>query len=375
MSDESPQTPVAVVPLRDRILYLFHAFLQLCGLFFILLLLGCFVLWIGFQWWASRDTRTNPPAQEVVFVVSKGDSLSGIAARLEREKILGFRYLTYFLALTEGLDRNLQPGKYTIAPGTPPKLVLRMMSKVRPGEKVEKVTLLEGWTVEQFATRLVAKKIIAKKDLFIQLCNDPNFMKEVGIPAEHAQGFLFPDTYEFTIPTDEQTVIRRLAARHREVVQELKLLPGVNSPNAQPLTYAESIVLASILERECHEQEMTLVASVFHNRLRASMRLESCATVRYALNKPSAALTMEDLRSTSPFNTYMQKGLPPEPICNPGRAAIRAAFLPEKSDYLFFVYKGDGHHFFSRTAKEHEQARELYKNSWGVAAKPKTQEE
>jgi UPF0755 protein len=378
MSDESPpQVPasVAEVPLREHLLYYFHVFLQLSGLAFLLLLIGTLTLWCGFQWWAGHDARSNPPAAPVVFVVNKGDALSGIAARLERAKLVSSSYLTYALALCEGLDRNLQPGQYSIVPGTSPKLVLQMMSKIRPGEKMERVVLLEGWTVEQFANRLVAKKIIGKKDLFIQLCNDPGFMKEIGVPADRAQGFLFPDTYDFSAPTDEKAVIRRLVARQREVVQDLKLLPGVNSPNAQPLTYAESLVLASILERECHEQEMPMVASVFHNRLHAGMRLESCATVRFALNKPSAALTMEDLRSTSPFNTYMQKGLPPEPICNPGKAAIKAAFLPEKSDYLFFVYKGDGHHYFSRTAKEHEQAREQYKSTWGVSAKPKAQEE
>jgi UPF0755 protein len=161
-----------------------------------------------------------------------------------------------------------------------------------------------------------------------------------------------------------------MTARFRKVIEELGLLPGVNSPYAVPLSCADSVVLASIIEREARDPaETALISSVYHNRLRQNMRLDSCATVRFALNQWSAPLTLDDLKIVSPYNTYLHKGLPPGPICNPGRGALEAAFRPAESDYLFYVYKGDGHHAFSRTLAEHEAATKQYKDSWGYSAR------
>jgi len=216
----------------------------------------------------------------------------------------------------------------------------------------------------------------------------------IGIPAPQADGFLFPDTY-FLPPADdgrdssagedasaqaphrspEEAVIRQLAARFEEVIAALGLRPGLNSPHAYPLSCLESVILASIVEREAADPaEMPLIAAVYHNRLRRKMRLESCATVRYALDKWDAPLTREDLQVDSPFNTYLCAGLPPAPICNPGRAALEAAFRPASSDCLYYVYKGNGHHAFSTTLREHERLRAEYKDAWESSARAREED-
>ena len=128
-----------------------------------------------------------------------------------------------------------------------------------------------------------------------------------------------------------------------------------------PRKIHEMVILSSIVEREAKlKEERALIAAVFHNRLRDSEPLESCATVQYLFEKPKARLFFKDLEVESPYNTYKVKGLPPGPIGSPGIAAINATVNPEKTDYKFFVLKGDDAHFFSKTYKDHLAAKKQY---------------
>lgn len=347
------------------------------GGLFLLILLAALGGWIAFEYWAQRDRRA-PGGPPVSVVVEKGDSLRAIARKLERAGLAGPETFTVALAFRLGVARNLQPGTHHIQFGTPPVEILRALSRA-PEIPTARLTFPEGWTNEQIAARLAARGAISDSERFLRLCSDPAFLKSAGVPFPSAssasstltiQGFLFPDTYEFTPPPNEAEAIRRMGSRFQSVIRELGLLPGMNSPHAFPLTYFETVTLASIIEREARDAaEMPLIASVYHNRLRANMRLDSCATVRYALGQWQAPLTLEDLKVESPYNTYLHKGLPPGPICNPGRAALEAAFRPAESDYLYYVYKGDGRHAFSCTLREHEQAVRKYKDAWKLPAR------
>jgi UPF0755 protein len=329
----------------------------------------------GFWWWAHHGiapARAISADHAVSFEVRAGDSLTTTARRLDQAGVARPWPCVAALALCLRLDRGIQPGHYAFDPGLPPIEVLQRLAAAhaRPAREEVRVTLPEGWTTLQMADRLAERGVIADRQQFLDLCGDAVFVRALGVPADDAQGYLFPDTYFFQPHTDEAEVIRRLVAQFRAVVlgtsaNQLGLLPGQNSPNAQPLNFAEGVTLASILEREARvPDEMPRIASVYHNRLAKKMKLESCATVRFALDKWRAPLTLADLKDESPYNTYSHAGLPPGPICNPGRDAIAAAFRPERTDFLFYVYRGDNHHEFTRTYEEHMATRARFKDAW-----------
>jgi UPF0755 protein len=321
----------------------------------------------GFFWWARRDLRPADAGPSLCVEVKAGESFRSVAQKLEEAKVVDHWEPLVALAFLRKAERGLQVGEHAFVPGTPPVEILHELNQVS-ATQTSKVTFPEGWTTRQMAQRLEEKGIIASGERFLQLCGDEAFLKSIGVPASNAEGYLFPDTYQFMPGLDEAEVIRRLAGQFSEIIHSQKhlgLQPGMNSPNAAPLSFQESIALASIIQREARlPEEMPLIASVYHNRLKAGKRLESCATVCYLLNKWDAPLTLKDLETDSPYNTYRHEGLPPGAICNPGEDALRAAFQPEKSDYLFYVYKGDGRHEFTRTYAEHEKARQKYKNEW-----------
>jgi UPF0755 protein len=164
---------------------------------------------------------------------------------------------------------------------------------------------------------------------------------------------LFPETYEFLTNSPPDDVVRRLLRQFSSVFSELLTL----APDPRPLTPSEVVTLASIVEREAQvPAEFPRIAGVFMNRLRRGIPLQSCATVECLLPERKGILTVADTRVESPYNTYLHAGLPPGPICNPGRRALVAALNPEQHNYLFFVARGDGTHIFSRTLAEHAAA-------------------
>jgi UPF0755 protein len=332
--------------------------------------------WIVFQRWADLDSR-KPGIADVRVEIGKGRSLRGIARQLEVDGLLDNEWLFVVLAHLAGREGKIQAGKYDIAPGTPPRELLAILSEGRVVPAAA-VTLPEGWTTERMLERLVARGIISDPERFRALSRDAEFLRQLRVSAPSVEGWLFPDTYHFDTPTDEAEALKRMVGRFHQELKRLNIVPGATHPGAHPLDLAQTVVLASIIERETRlASEMPLVSSVFHNRLKAGMRLDSCATVRFATGNLIHALTREDLRVVSPYNTYIHKGLPPGPICNPGGVALKAAFQPESTDFLYYVFKGlgDGGHVFSRTLQEHNRARNQYKDNWQYAARPRTTEE
>lgn len=171
------------------------------------------------------------------------------------------------------------------------------------------------------------------------------------------EGYLFPDTYKVTATTTEREIIDMMLARFaREATPEFR-----QKAQKLGLTLHQAVILASIVEREAKvDKERPKVAAVFLNRMKKGWKLESCATVQYALGQPKARLLNKDLQIDSPYNTYKYSGLPPTPIASPGRASLQAAVNPANVDYLFFVVSQDGRHVFSRTLAEHNRAKAKY---------------
>lgn len=170
--------------------------------------------------------------------------------------------------------------------------------------------------------------------------------------AATAEGYLFPETYEFLTGAPPSDVVRRMLHQFSSVFAELR--DSSPAPRSSPLAPSQVVILASIVEREAKvPEEYPRIAGVFLNRLNRHLPLQSCATVEYLLHERKGRLSVEDTKIESPYNTYLHVGLPPGPICNPGRRALTAALNPERNDFLFFVARGDGTHIFSRTAAEH----------------------
>ena len=352
---------------RSKIALLF----QILGVVFSLMILAGVIGFAGFFMWI-RQSPSPGHAESLRIELRKGDSVRTIARRLKKANVIDSESLFLAMVVWRRADRRLCAGNYEFAPGLTPKQVLALLIK-GPETPLVKVTLPEGWTFSRMARRLAEKGAIVSAERFEMLCHDADFVTSLSLPDNQAEGYLFPDTYEIAQPTDEGDLIRHLVRRQEEVIRSLGLRPGINSPNAAPLDFRQSVILASIIEREAADPlEMPLISSVFHNRLKIHMKLDSCATVRYALRQWNTPLTLNDLKYNSPYNTYTHAGLPPTAICNPGRAALEAAFRPPQSDFLYFVYRGDRHHEFSRTLREHNAARARYKDAWTSSARDKT---
>lgn len=285
--------------------------------------------------------------EEVEVVIPRGTSLRGIAQILEERNIASsFRFLafTFFSG-----KKTLIAGRYRLRKGMPVAHLVDLLAK---GPPEVRVTFPEGFTAEEMAEVLEHFGVCRKEEYLFWVRHPEFFGKPWLSEAKTLEGFLFPDTYSFQVPTLPQDVIAVQLFRFEGLV--LPLLEG-KDPS---LSLCDIITLSSIVEKEAKwNDEKPLVASVFLNRLKKKMRLESCATVVYALKKEKGivvhTLTREDLSFPSPFNTYLHGGLPPHPICNPGLSSIEAVLYPTETDYLYFVLQENGRHAFARTYEEH----------------------
>lgn len=237
------------------------------------------------------------------------------------------------------IDAKLQSGEYQFSSS---ENLLQIIDKLVKGKVVlHKVTIPEGYQVKQIA-RLLDDNEIAEFEEIMQLVQEKN---------EFREGYLFPDTYVFPRNFGAANVLKKMYNNFQQVVYE-KIDPEQDFPGG--LNFHEIIILASIIEKEAQgDQDKPKIASVFYNRLEKGMRLQSCATIQYLLDKPQERLTQQDLEIESPFNTYLNSGLPPEAIGNPGLNSILAAVQPAEEEYMYFVLGEEGEHIFSRTYQEH----------------------
>ena len=296
---------------------------------------------VALVYYAFREYRAPGPLDaDTTFIVREGAGISEIADSLERRDIISnariFKTVTNFL----GDDEKSRHGEYAIKAHAS---MLEIMEIFKSGKSIQySVTLPEGLTVKQMFKRLPA---------------EPNL--DGDLPAElPAEGSLRPDTYKFTRGSKRSAIIAQMAAAQSRILDEVwekrdKDLPLVSKE--------ELLILASIVEKETGKaDERPQVASVFLNRIRKGMRLQSDPTIVYGLfggdGKPSdRELSKADVEKSTPYNTYRIEGLPPTPIANPGRAALEAVANPSRTDYLYFVADGSGGHAFAATLDEHNE--------------------
>ena len=300
----------------------------------------------------SSCSAPRPNGRRVEVTVGPGWSTSALADTLVTKQVIGSKPLFRFYAWYYNYGNRIRPNRYRLAVGTGERRTLKLLSGEEPA--LVMVTIPEGYTMDQVAATLEEREI-CRADSFLSAILDTNLLREAGVSAATAEGYLFPETYEFLTGSQPSEVARRLLRQFFSVLSELRT--SSLAPQPSSLTPSQVVVLASIVEREARvPEEFARVAGVFVNRLRRRLPLQSCATVEYILPERKGRLSVEDTRLESAYNTYLHAGLPPGPICNPGRRALASALNPEPNDYLFFVARGDGTHIFSRNAAEHAAA-------------------
>jgi UPF0755 protein len=196
-----------------------------------------------------------------------------------------------------------------------------------------------------------------KETEFISSATDSSFVREEGIDAETFEGYLFPDTYYFSKDVTSEKIISAMVKKFRSVFTSTYK----EQAKKLGLSIHRAVTLASIIEKETGDpEERSVISSVFHNRLKKKMRLESDPTVIYGIKDFDGNIKKRHLKTSTPYNTYQIPGLPPGPIANPGKKAIEAALFPADTDFLYFVSKKDNTHMFSTNIRDHNKAVRKY---------------
>jgi UPF0755 protein len=299
------------------------------------------------------------PSKKVELEIKPGMNFYDLSVVLQKKGVVKSAFVLRHLASNRGIDRKLSPGKYVFKTGSDYEEVLEIINK-GPVVRVIKVTIPEGFSNRQVASR-VANLLKLDEKRFLDFINSGrpffenhySFLKNV--PVDSLEGYLFPDTYYVKEGTSQEEIVALMIENFYNRARSIGLLG--NSQNEKNLH--QIVTLASIVEKEARlEEERPLIASVFYNRLKKGMKLQSCATVEYLFGFSKERLLNEDLKIDSPYNTYLYSGLPPGPICNPGLASLKAALNPASTNYLYFVLVDEsGRHFFARTYEEFLKAK------------------
>jgi UPF0755 protein len=310
--------------------------------------------YLSVHWMLQPVSYAPRPPRSTIVEITDGMTLHHLAARLDREGLIRSQLVFVLMGKLMGADRCLKVGEYAVHTGMRP---IDMLAEFMSGHVVlYPVTVPEGHTIVEVA-QVFAQRGVTDPERLISLAHDRDFIRSLGIEAPSLEGYLFPDTYKFPRRTKPEAVLKEMVEGLRRV-----FTPDLEQRAREiHMTLHEVLTLASVIEKETGAaQERELISSVFHNRLKRGIPLQSDPTVIYGLRSFDGNLRKKDLDSKSPYNTYRFRGLPPGPIANPGLGAIRAALYPAPTKYLYFVSRNNGTHQFSVTLAEHNQAVDKY---------------
>ena len=320
--------------------------------FVLLALLAALAAAAWLAWFAHRPLEL--PGTPYDFTVKPGTSARALSRQLADDGLLPEPHSFWILARALGRHQAIQAGTYRLqAPLTP----LGLMDKLARGDVLlAEIRFIEGTTFRQWMAQLAAapevRATLAGRD-------EAAIARLLGIEHASPEGWLFPDTYRFAPGLADVEILRRA---HDAMRKRLEAAWAAREPSLPLETPYQALVLASIVEKETGvAAERPLIASVFVNRLRRGMRLQTDPTVIYGMGERfDGNIRKGDLTADTPWNTYTRDGLPPTPIAMPGAGSLEAVARPATSDYLYFVGKGDGTHQFSRTLQEHNRAVARY---------------
>jgi UPF0755 protein len=294
------------------------------------------------------------PYDSVKVTIPKGASLKQVSATLQDYNIIRNERSFLLAVKTLGYEKDMPAGRFKLLnASTNFDIIDQLVNGIQVNKRV---TILEGWTIAAIAKEL-NNKIGVDQNEFKSACKNKLLLWKWGISEDSVEGYLFPNTYLFSEEEDVQDIIGRMINEYKERItlafrDRMKVL-GMNEN--------EIITLASIIEGEAiYDSERAVISGVYHNRLNIGMRLQADPTIQYIITDSPRRLLNKDLKIKSPYNTYLNKGLPPGPINNPGIESIKAALYPDETDYIYFVATGDGYHTFSRTKEEHNIAKRKF---------------
>ncbi len=303
-------------------------------------------------WWVGQPLPL--PVSPYAFDVRSGATLRSVARELAAAGVLPGELPLVTLARLRGVDRAIKAGNYEIATGV---TLAQLLDRLTQGDATQKaLTVVEGATFADLARALAAEPGVVKTVLGLP---QAELMRRIGADGASAEGWFFPETYFFVAGSTDAAL---LARAHRLMRARLDAAWSARAADL-PLKYAyEALILASIVEKETgRAADRPLIASVFINRLRLGMRLQTDPTVIYGLGERfDGNLRKRDLEADTPHNTYTRDGLPPTPIALPGQASLDAVTRPPKTPYLYFVARGDGSSEFSTSLADHNRAVAKY---------------
>jgi len=325
---------------------------KILKIFFVFVLI--FLLGIAFYLKTELNTLYKGYTGEKIVEIRKGMSVKSTARLLESEKIIKNKnlFLLYYKLFFN--NKKINAGEFIFnKPMNYKEVINKIISEY--GLLLE-FTIKEGDSIFDIGEKLEIRDI-CNKDEFLKFVKTHNYLiSDLSPQAKSLEGFLFPDTYKFSKSIKLDKLIRMFTNNFRK-----KFYPVWRKrPKDYLFTINQTIILSSLIEKETsNPKERAIISSVFHNRLKKGMLLQCDPTFIYAVkldNKWRGKIGYKELKYDSPYNTYLYKGLPPGPICNPGIDSIKAAIYYKRTKYLFFVSKNDGTHYFSSTLKEHNRA-------------------
>jgi len=310
------------------------------GLIFVLLIAAVYAVFTPVRWKGPKK----------VVEVRQGEGARVVASRLQEAGVIKSAAAFRRLARVSGADKEIKVGAYSFISGVSLYDVLKHMASPKAG--VVTLFVPEGATVKKIAG-LVQSSLGVDSALFVAYCRSREFARTQGVTAASLEGYLFPSSYEFYWKVPPEEIIGKMydgfATAWKEVTAKV--------PQPETLDIEKIATMASLIEAETGvDSERVLVSQVFHRRLKLGYPLQCDPTVIYAMGETRRGLSREDLKFRSPYNTYLNRGLPPGPICNVGKAALVAALAPASTKYLYFVANGDGGHIFSETLDQHNRA-------------------
>jgi UPF0755 protein len=311
-------------------------------------LLCLFVL--AFIHTCSFLTTPITPPKPVRLDILPGQGAWEISKILQKTGVIAHASTFIAIAALTGKAKHMQAGAYVFEGNHVPKDIMNIL--FRGKTQRFRITIPEGYTIYQIG-EVVSKTGLVPKDRFVTSARSKQTTDFFAVRAPSMEGFLFPDTYYLVPHMTPLEIMAKMIERFRGVYT-----PAMEQRSkALGMSKLDVITFASLIEKEVYAPlEKPLISSVFHNRMILGMRLQSDPSAVYGIDGFTGKIGPDDLLRESPYNTYRYAGLPPGPICNPGIDSIRSALWPAKTDYLYFVSKGDGTHVFSHTLQEHNRA-------------------
>ncbi|NTV09824.1 MAG: endolytic transglycosylase MltG [Zoogloea sp.] len=313
----------------------------------------CLVTLAGWlAWYVSQPVALS--ASPLDFTISQGSSMKQVARQLSDAGIGAPPLVMTWLARLTRQDSAVKAGSYEVEEGV---TMLGLLSKLTRGDMSQgELAVIEGWNFRQMRAAMDAQPDLRHDSAGL---SDAEIMRRIGATEKHPEGLFYPDTYLFAKQSSDLDVLRRA---YREMKVQLAAQWEQRNRNTPYETPYQALVMASIIEKETGlAADRPAIASVFINRLRNGMLLQTDPTVIYGLGTSfDGNLRKHHLQADTPYNTYTRTGLPPTPISMPGLAALRAALNPPRTEYLYFVARGDGSSEFSRSLDEHNRAVARY---------------